>query len=225
MLHQQAENLWTADHELRLPMGVPFPTRMTVVRLADRSLALISPIPIDDVLAGELATLGPVSHLIAPNLVHHLHLGPAKARYPETRLLGPPGLAVKKPGMTFERPDPESMPALREVLAATTIDGVPKMSEAVWLHVPSRTLIVADLVFNIETAGSWKTALLIGSTGTRGRLAQSRVWTFLIEDKASAKASCQRVLQWDFDRLIVAHGSVIASGAKERLAAGLTRMH
>jgi hypothetical protein len=79
-------------------------------------------------------------------------------------------------------------------------------------------------VFNIEAPGSWKTAVLLWSTGTRGRLAQSRIWNFLLQDAASAGASCRRVLAWDFDRLIVAHGNVIASDAKPRLERALTRI-
>jgi hypothetical protein len=73
---QRAENLWTVDYELRLPMGVPFPTRMSVVRLADGSLTLISPVPIDDALAA----VGPVSHLLAPSALHHFYLAAAKGR-------------------------------------------------------------------------------------------------------------------------------------------------
>jgi hypothetical protein len=196
---------------------------MTVVRLTDGSLALISPVPIDDVLAGELGALGPVSHLIAPNLFHHLHLGPASKRYPEARLLGPPALAKKKRGMTFAPPDVDNVAPFQGVLTATTIEGAPRASETVWYHIPSRTLVVTELVFNLETPASWKTAVLVWSTGTRGRLAQSRVWNFLVEDKATASASCRRIFEWDFDRLVVAHGNVIASGAKARLAGALTR--
>src|SRR4051812_27243130 len=100
MLYRHAENLWTVDYELRLGPGLPFPTRMTVARLADHTLALISPIPIDDALSAELADLGPVSHLVAPNLLHHLHLPQARQRYSAARLLGPRGLSKKKPDLT-----------------------------------------------------------------------------------------------------------------------------
>jgi hypothetical protein len=223
MLHPQSENLWTVDHVLRMPGGVPLPTRMTVVRLADGSLALISPIPIDDRLAAELMAVGPVSHLIAPSLLHHLHLAPAKARYRDARLLAPPGLAAKEPGMAFTPPDAANTEIFRGVLAATMIEGAPRVAETVWLHIPSRTLVVTDLVFNIETPGSWKTGLALWLMGTRGRLAQSRLWNFLIADAKAIDASCRRVLELDFDRLIVAHGDVIASGAKARLAGAMTR--
>ena len=223
MLQSQAEDLWTADDEMSLPGGVPFPVRMTVVRLADGSLTLISPIRISDGLAAELAALGPVSHLVAPNLFHHLHLAAANARYPDARVIGPARLAVKEPGLTFTPPEVAQSAPFRGALAGMTIEGAPRAAETAWLHVPSRTLIVADLVFNVETSPSWKTGVLLRLMGTRGRLAQSRLWNFLVVDKAAASASCRRILDLDFDRLIAAHGSVIASGGKSRLAAAMTR--
>jgi hypothetical protein len=204
-------------------MGIPYPTRMTVVRLSDGSLALISPVPIDDPLAQALGALGPVSHLLAPNRLHHLHLGAAQKRYPEARVLGAAGLAEKEPHLQIEPLEIERFPALRSTLAAQSIEGVPKISETVLFHRASRTLVVTDLLFNIETPPSWTTSVMLSMTGTRGRLAQSRVWSFLLEDRALARASCERLLEWDFDRLIVAHGNVVRSGAKPRVASALTR--
>lgn len=192
--------------------------------MARWSLALISPVPIDDALASELAALGRVSHVLAPNLVHYLYLAAAKERYPEARLLGPSGLDRKVPSLTFEPLDLESIPALQGSLAALPIEGAPKISETALFHPLSRTLIVADLVFNIETPSSWSTALLLSLTGTRGRLAPSRVWRLFTTDGPRVRASCDRILAWSFDRLIVAHGNIIPSGAKERLGQALTRI-
>ena len=222
MLTLQAEDLFTADYELRVGPATPFPTRMTVIRLPDHSLALISPIPLDEALAAELGELGPVSHLIAPNLLHHLHLAAAKRRYPNAHLLGPSALSKKEPTLPFEPIDLASSPGLRDAFSAELIGGAPKMCETVLLHRPSRTLLVTDLVFNIETPPAWTTSLLLRLNGTRGRLAQSRLWRLFVEDASLAQASCERILEWDFDRLVVAHGSVIPSGAKARLAGALT---
>lgn len=44
----------------------------------------------------------------------------------------------------------------------------------------------------------------------------------MVEDEAALKASIARMMQWDFDRLIVGHGQPILSGAKAQLAAALT---
>jgi hypothetical protein len=132
-------------------------------------------------------------------------------------------LAAKQPGLAFTSPGADHGARFHAVLAGTTVDGAPKAAETAWLHIPSRTLVVADLVFNVDAPPSWTTSVMLQIMGTRGRLAQSRLWSFLVTDKASARESCRRILALDFDRLIVAHGSVIASGAKDRLAAAMTR--
>jgi hypothetical protein len=36
----------------------------------------------------------------------------------------------------------------------------------------------------------------------------------LTRDRKAARASLERVLQWDFDRIIMAHGEVLQSGGK-----------
>jgi hypothetical protein len=98
---------------------------MTVVRLADRSLALISPVPIDDALSAEIEELGQVAYLLAPNLMHHLHLRAAFERYPGARLLGPAGLAKKQARLKLNPLDIARHPALRDTFAAESIGGAP----------------------------------------------------------------------------------------------------
>ncbi len=223
MLKKQAGNLWTCDAEQKLGLAVRMPLRMTVLRLPDETLALVSPVRISDELAAELATLGEVSTLIAPNALHHLHLPAALARYPRARVLVAPGVAAKQPSLRAEPLEPEAVPALRDVLAARLIEGVPKISEVVLYHAPSRALIVTDLVFNIEEPPHWTTALVLACTGTNGKLAQSRAWNWLQKDAAAARASSAALFDWEFERVIVAHGNVIAKDAQARLRAALTR--
>lgn len=219
MLQKQAENLWTCEIEQRLGPGVRLPARMTVVRLPDGTLALISPVPISDALAAELALLGEVGCLIAPNAMHHLHLPAAHARYPEARVLGAPGVASKQPSVPLEPLERQPVAGLRDVLAARLIDGVPKISEVALYHAPSRALIVTDLVFNVEAPATWATGLVLSCMGTKGRLAQSRAWHWLKQDTAAERASIDALLAWPFERVIMAHGTVLASEAKARLKA------
>lgn len=69
-----AENVWIVDGpEIRMdygPTSMPFPTRMTVVRLASDELWVHSPIAPDPALFERIEALGPVRHLIAPNSLH-----------------------------------------------------------------------------------------------------------------------------------------------------------
>lgn len=207
-MKRHAEGIFTVDHEVRMPGGVPFPARMTIVGLGDGSLALVSPVAITDGLAEELSALGEVSHVLQPNRLHGLFLASAAERYPRARVVRAEELAAVV----------ESTPVLRDVLAARAIEGVPKIEESVLYHPASRSLVVTDLVFNIVRPPSWKTSLLLWMTGTRGRLAQSRVWRWSARDRNAFRASVSAVSGFGFDRLIVAHGECIESGAYERLA-------
>ena len=90
------------DYDQVLPLGFRFPARMSVLSLEAGKLALVSPVPIDDALAKEIAALGRVEFLIAPNLLHHLYLEAAARRYPEARVIAPRRLGVKKPGLRID---------------------------------------------------------------------------------------------------------------------------
>ena len=75
-----APDVWTVDRWVKLRGGLQFPVRMTVIRLADGRLWLHSPIELDDELDAELAALGEVAHLVAPNHQHFLYAAAARAR-------------------------------------------------------------------------------------------------------------------------------------------------
>jgi hypothetical protein len=41
-----------------------------------------------------------------------------------------------------------------------------------------------------------------------------------IRDRRAARESVDRLLRWDFDRVIVSHGDVLETGGRDRLAEG-----
>ena len=216
MMSAIAPGLWTATSTMRFTGGVILPIRMIVVRLPDASLALISPIPMDDAMATKVAALGPVRYLIGPNLLHHLSLGAAGARFPDATLHGAPGLAAKRSDLAFagELTDAPWGDALGPHLVA----GAPRIGEVLLHHRPSGTLIATDLLFNIRTPANRRTAMVLAVAGTRGRLARSREWLFLVKDKAAFNASLDRILDLPFDRVVMAHGETVESGGRAELA-------
>jgi hypothetical protein len=211
----------TFDHPQTLPMGFRFPARMSVLPLASGKLALVSPIPIDDVLAREIAALGEVGFLIAPNLLHHLYLAAASARYPNARVLAPPGLRAKRPDLridgTLDAALPDELTGSVDVLH---IAGAPAFDEYVFFHRPSRTLVVTDLVFNLQPDGLLA-HLVLFVVGCHGKLAQSRVWRFGVKDRVAACESAQAVLGLPFDTLVMAHGEIVRADAPARLGQAL----
>jgi hypothetical protein len=214
--------LQTFDHMQKLPLGFRFPARMTALPLEGGKLALISPVPIDETRAAALAELGEVGFLIAPNVMHHLYLGDAIRRYPGARVLAPRGLVSKRPDLRIDTLLDEDLPGeLTQAVDVLRIEGAPRLDEFVFHHRATRSLVVTDLVFNIRQPRGWLAHLLLLLGGTHGRLAASRVWRFLIEDRASVSASIERILALPFDTLVVAHGDVVMAGAHAQLERAL----
>lgn len=215
-----APAVFHATTTLRMPGFVRFPIRMTVLRTA-RGVVLVSPIEIDEALAREIDALGPVRAIVAPNALHHLFLEGARRRFPSARLLGAPALHAKRPDLRFDGALDAHDPELHPEIDVVRVEGAPSVDEHVLLHAPSRTLIVTDLVFNVRRAPNLATWLVFAwVAGTLGRLRQSRMWRFFTKDRRAAAASLGRVFEWDFDRLVVAHGEIVESDAKALLREG-----
>jgi glyoxylase-like metal-dependent hydrolase (beta-lactamase superfamily II) len=53
-----------------------------------------------------------------------------------------------------------------------------------------------------------------------GHFGPSTLDPWLIRDRGAARASLERILGWDFDRVVVAHGDVLEHGGREALRQG-----
>ena len=200
---------------MRFPGGVHLPSRMTIVRLPGGDLLLHSPIPIDDALAAELAALGPVAHVVAPSLFHHLFVPQALERYPQALLTAAPGLAEKRSELPVaDVLSDEPPPAWEGVIDQALIRGAPRLNEVAMLHRPSGTLIVSDLVFNVQEPRGWSTGLVLRMMGTHKRLRQSRLWHLYAKDRGQVRESVEKVLAWEFERVLPGHGDPFAGNAR-----------
>ena len=219
-LRQLAENLWIADRPQTF-YGLPVGTRMTVIRLAGDRLLLHSPVALDDRLRRELDALGRVSFAVAPNRVHHLHAGEVATAYPGARLWVAPGLERKRPDLRFEAILGDDAPAeWRDEVAQVFFRGRPYENEVVFFHRASRTLVMCDLAFNFGPRSPAPTRFLMKLLRSYGRLAPSTLDPLLIRDRRAARESLERILVWDFDRIIVAHGDVLDGAGHEILRRG-----
>jgi hypothetical protein len=213
------------DLPQRLPGGFHFPSRMTVLPLTGRAIALVSPIPFDEDLAGKVAALGEVKLLIAPNLLHHLYLADALALWPGASVLAPGALRNKRPDLRIDRALEEGLPAeFAGSVRVLRIDGAPKVDEFVFFHEGTRTLVVSDLVFNVTKPKGFVANVALFVVGCHGRFAQSRAWRFFVRDRAAAAVSARALLAMHPESLIMAHGDVVASRACERLEQALAWM-
>ncbi len=225
MLREFGPDLWIADGPtVRFMRWFPYPTRMAVVRLRSGGLWVWSPIALDDALADQVATLGPVQHLVAPNKLHHLFLDPWKQRFPVARLHLAPGLAGKRPdlaadGELGDAPDP----AWADQIDQVVFRGSFALEEVVFFHRASRTALVCDLVQRFDpeqmTGVIGAVMRLWGLVGEGG--STPREWRASFVRREPARAAKRRLLSWEPERLVIAHGLCAETRAGEVIARGL----
>ncbi len=210
-----AENIWIVDGpQIEFgTMGVtlPFPTRMTVIRLCDGGLFLHSPTAPDPALLTAVDALGPVTHLIAPNTIHYWWVPDWKAHYPRARVHAVPGLAGSaKRALAIDAtlgnaPPPDWAADIDQVLFAGDV-----LTEAVFFHRASHSAVVTDLIENFEPARIKKPWLrwlvrLAHAADPHGSAPYDMRLTFLRHRRAM-RAGVRRMLDWKAQRVILAHG-------------------
>ncbi len=88
----------------------------------------------------------------------------------------------------------------------------------VFFHRPTRTVIFTDLVFNVP-ADFKEARIFYTLAGGRGRFGPHRLIKQAIRDRKAARESVAKILEWDFDRVIVTHGDALESGGHAKFAA------
>ncbi|MEM8715190.1 MAG: DUF4336 domain-containing protein [Cyanobacteria bacterium P01_G01_bin.4] len=230
MLEQIDEDVWVAEQPLRY-FGVSIRTRMTVLRVASDELAIISPIRLDQDCRHKLDALGAVKHIIAPNLYHYFFVSECKQQYPIATVWAAPGLKSKCPQLPIDRTISEDIGRQLNDIQAVFWDGfrtlTPKgaeyLNEYVFLHVPSRTLILTDAAFNFDRSFPPLTQFAMQVLGNFNRLGPSLLERVATTDQQSLRVAVETVLAWDFSRIIMAHGSIIESNAKDQFRHGYER--
>lgn len=217
-----ANGLWTAEADNFIGRLAWFPVRMTVAVVGD-GVWICNPIALDDELVAAVDAVGPVRWIVEPNGFHSKWAQDACDRWPDAQLLCSDAhtrLGTKLPSWSpLDSGQPE---AWADVFDSMLIEGSPKVAETVFLHKPSGTLITTDLLFNIHTTKRWMMRWVLGLAGAWKRPMQSRLWRLATRDRAAAGASCRRMLQWQFDRVLMAHGTPLTGeGARAELTSAL----
>jgi hypothetical protein len=218
-LKSLAPGLWTADRPLKLPFILgDIGCRMTIIRLGDGGLFLHSPVPLDAETRSAIAEIGPVHAIVAPSKAHHLFAGDYVKAYPAAKLYGAPGLAEKRKDLNFAATlGDEADSAWEHQIAQHLFLGAPRLNEVVFFHPASRTVIFTDLVFNMPSYDAPKARVFNWLTGAAGHFGPHRLIRRMLSDRTAARTSVEKILEWDFDRVIVSHGEILNSGGHDRL--------
>ena len=227
MLRQIDRHLWVAEQPLRF-FGLEVGTRMTVIKLLNSSLVIISPIKIDSQIQQQLDSIATVRYIIAPNLFHYLYLDRVQQIYPQAQTIAPPGLAAKQPDLKIDRVFTQNPIEFDSELEFVRFEGfrvfmppqVKIINEIVFYHPASKTLIITDSAFNFDRSFPLTTQLAAKVLGSDRELKPYLLDKIASQDKQKLKQSIDKILAWDFQRVIMAHGTIVEHEAKAQLSAG-----
>ena len=217
MFRQIDAALWVLDKPFAM-LGLQIGGRMTVCRLQDGSLLVHSPVRTTPEERAALTAIGPVRHIVAPNLMHHLFVADLKSAFPEARVYVAPGLPQKLKTLRYDEVLGDTAPAAwAGQIEQHVVGGMPGLNEVVFFVKASRALMVTDLVFNFTSVNSTWEKLFWTLNGALGGVRVTRVLRSTIKDRAMCKASIERILSWDFDRITLCHGEVVTSAGRDAL--------
>jgi hypothetical protein len=210
-------SIWLCRYRVHY-VGTVLDARMTLVRLADGSVLVHSPCEIDAEAKAAILTIGPVAAIVAPGTFHHLHTRSAQAAFPDAKTFICPGVEGRAPGLRYDGVLDDTAPDLwRGQLEQVLVRGSHWMREVAFYHPVSRTLILVDIVENITgrtRTTNWQLRLwwkVVFRMWNRPKPAPE--YQFGWRDKRAARLSLRRVLAWDFERVVIAHGDLIEARA------------
>ncbi len=198
------------DAPLRF-FGVEVGARSTLLE-TDRGVLIHSPIRREAVQQGlsDIEGVEAPRWVVAPNKLHHLYVGEWIEAGCDA--FAAPGLEEKRTDLDFAGvlTDPHPFGDDIEVFPLTCF---PFTNEVVFLHRPSGTLVVTDLLFHFtERAPLLTRAVMCCAGGYPG------CSTTLLErvgfHRTTARREIGALAELDFDRLVMAHGEPIDTGGK-----------
>jgi hypothetical protein len=218
-----ARDVWVADGPEIDFYRMPFPTRMTVVRLASGALWLHSPIAFSGKLLDQLQERGPVRHLVAPNWIHYAYVQDWADALPAAETWAAPRVEerAKERGVRLRidhRLTDKPPEACVEDFEQMIVPGSRIHREAVFFHKPTRTLILTDLIENFEPQKlPWHlriTTWVGGNQDPNGSMPRDMRLTF---DKEALAAAVRRMIDWGPERIVLSHGRWYRKNAVQEL--------
>ena len=216
--------------------------RLTVaVRMSNGALAVFSPTALTPEVRSTLDAMGGnVKYITAPDIEHHIFISDWAKAFPSASVLGVEGLPEKREknpetkGTKFSHVWTKANKSSFKVDADFDKDfdyefvDAHQNKELVFNFRPDRTVIQADLFFNLPATEQYSKS---GDSATTGIM--TKLFNSLMNTRGSATAqkrfiwygpsssdrkgfheSIHRINGWDFDRVIPCHGDVLETGGK-----------
>jgi short-subunit dehydrogenase len=208
--------------------GVELPLRMTVLRLANGDLFLHAPTQFSQELKEKLEQIGRIRHLVASGHGHWLFIDAWGQHCPDAVTWAAPGLAARRPvrreGVHFMRGLEDAPPEDWADEIDQIVVRAPPYAEVAFLHRASRTLLLTDLVMNVDISHGRplsRIALQITGGVAPNPTTPRHLRLLLLSNKREALQTAARLLAWRPERVIFSHGRYFERRGTERLRQAL----
>ncbi|GBE89109.1 hypothetical protein BKA93DRAFT_460556 [Sparassis latifolia] len=219
VIREVVKDVWTFSCPFSRFGVIPFGGRSTAVKLHNGDVWLLASTPLDGETKSKLAEIGPVKWIIGADRVHYLYLAEFKKEYPDAKLIAVEEVknAKEKEGLEFHgawgADPPDTKYGFEDDIEHCYFSGHINKDVA-FFHPASKTLMEADLLFNLPAIEQYS------KTGSSGRLPifgtlKPDTWLhkkfawMTGQDKEAMKRDVKTVAGWNFERIIPCHGDVI----------------
>lgn len=222
-----ADDIWIVDGpQIRFGLTVlkvQFPTRATIIRLKGGGLFVHSPTPLGAALKAEIDRTGVPRWIIGPNRLHYWWIPDWHAAYPKAEVYLAPRIREQARGRldfdghTLDRPS--GYPWDDEIKTLPVMGAY--MTEVVFFHVASRTLVLTDLIENFESAKIaspfMRFLTWLGGVRDPDGSTPSDMRVSFRKQRPQVKAAVETMIGWDPERIILAHGRWYAANGRAEL--------
>jgi hypothetical protein len=217
------------------------------VKLQTGSIVVFSPVALTPAVRSKLTSISakpPTTYLIAPDIEHHMQLSSWASAFPSAHIIAPEGLAEKRAEMNkkdktcsildfatiFTAKNKLNTKVSEEFDAEFEYEFVDAHmnKELVFHHKPSKTLIEADLLFNLPATEQYSKTGQDANSGvltkfwnslnnTRGdaKWQKRMLWYVLSSsDRDGFGESMKRINAWGFENIVPCHGDTILGDGK-----------
>ena len=211
------------------------------MRLENNSLAVFSPTALTSDVRTAVEALGNnVRYITALDFEHHIFITEWAKAFPNAKVLGVEGLPEKRQASKETAGTNFQHVWTQKNKADFTVDpdfdrafdyeyvGSHGNKELVFFHKPDRTLIQADLMFNLPATEQYSrtkegaesgflTKMFVGLMSAEGSAKWQKRFLWYVassKDREGFNKSIRKINGWDFEKIIPCHGDVIESGAK-----------
>lgn len=203
---------WSLVFPLRF-FGLKLGRRVCVFRISGDRLVIHSTGPFSSEQMQAIRKLGTPSILLEGTTMHDTFSREGRKAFAGIQYLVPEGFPRRAIGK-----DTRSLQELSALtddeMESVRLEGIRTLTEYACFHRASRTLVLCDLLFNLVDASGWTRFSMRHFLGVKQWPAIDRPMRWAVRDRQAFADSIQEIFEWDFDRIMVAHGEIIEAEGK-----------